>query len=418
MWKRFRAACDRFFERRKPQLDAQHAQEVQNLSAKQELVTRAQQIADAAPGEGGWGKAIAEIKELQRKWKEVGFVPRRDADAVYKAFRAACDALFAKRDEARDGEATAHRADIDAVKAEIDAVIAGGDDVVARAVAARAKARELDNRELATAVEQMVRHVIATHADAVQGSELDPAALRARREKLIDRLEELLPKQAPTLHADAAPADIAAQLKQAMRSNAFGDLRFSGRDPVEVVDELRTQWLEGGPILDDEDRAQQTRFDDLVKRVLDAAGAAAKDDREREERGSRGERRRRRRERRAPEPAPRVSDAPAAPIAARDDITRPAKFEPLPPPPMPRVEAKTEEPRSRPSSTSLPPMDEVDEGWDLGDDDPTATSDAEQAAAQADAAMQRPEPDAPPTASEMAGDSATGGDGIDEPGWD
>ena len=46
-----------------------------------------------------------------------------------------------------------------------------------------------------------------------------------------------------------------------MRSNAFGDLRFSGRDPVEVVDELRTQWLEAGPVLDDEDRAQAARFE-------------------------------------------------------------------------------------------------------------------------------------------------------------
>ena len=32
--------------------------------------------------------------------------------------------------------------------------------------------------------------------------------------------------------------------------------------------------------------------------------------------------------------------------------------------------------------------------------------------------MEQPEPETPPSASEMAGDSATGGDGIDEPGWD
>src|SRR6185369_13965124 len=189
----------------------------------------------AAPGEGGWGKAIAEIKKLQQQWKEIGFVPRRDDDAVYKAFRAACDSLFAKRDEARDAEANQHRDAIDGVKGEIADVLAGGDDVVARALAIRAKARELDSRELATSIDQMMRHVIATNPEAVT--------------------------------AGAAPADIAAQLKQAMRSNAFGDLRFSGRDPVEVVDELRTQWLESGPILDDADRAQQARFDELTKQV-------------------------------------------------------------------------------------------------------------------------------------------------------
>ena len=290
LWKRFRAACDRFFERRKPQLDAEHAEQAQNLTAKQGLIARAQTVADAAPGEGGWGKAIAEIKKLQQQWKEIGFVPRRDADAVYKAFRAACDSLFAKRDDARDAEANQHRDAIEAVKGELAEVLAGGDDVVTRALAIRAKARELDSRELATVVDQMVRHVIASNPDAVKGTELDPTAARNRRDKLIGKVEELLPKQAPQVTADANPADIAAQLKQAMRSNAFGDLRFSGRDPVEVVDELRTQWLEAGPVLDDDDRAQQARFDELVKRVLDAAGVAAKQDRDRDRDDARGER--------------------------------------------------------------------------------------------------------------------------------
>ena len=493
LWKRFRAACDRFFERRKPQLEARHAEEEQNLARKQALIERARQVAAKAPDDGGWGKAIGQIKDLQQQWKTIGFVPRRDADAVYKAFRAACDSLFAKRDEARDAEANQHRDAIDDVKGEIaDLLVEAGDDVVAKTVAIRAKARELDSRELAQSVEQLVRHVVTAHADKVAGTELDPSAARARREKLLGKVEELLPKQAPAVTADAAPADIAAQLKQAMRSNAFGDLRFSGRDPVEVVDELRTQWIEAGPVLDDADRAQQARFDDLTKQVLDAAGAAAKADRDRggdEDRGERGERgRRRRRDERgvddsgrrrdrrsaeppqtapaasaspapstapsfaaAPAPAPRpeprdvaaaaagvVGNVPAAiPQTAHDAITAPAQlpFSPAPAPSVPPspaasalpsmpaippVSASTapvvEPPRAKPA-TNAPPIEEIDEGWDLGDDDPTASASAEQAAADADDEMQRPQPDVP-SSSEMAGDSATGGDGIDEPGWD
>ena len=38
----------------------------------------------------------------------------------------------------------------------------------------------------------MVRHVITSNPDAVKGTELDPAALRNRRDKLIARAEELL----------------------------------------------------------------------------------------------------------------------------------------------------------------------------------------------------------------------------------
>ena len=396
LWKRFRAACDRFFERRKPLIEARRAEESENLAKKQALIARASQVADSAPGEGGWGKAIAEIKELQRQWKEIGYVPRRDADAVWSAFRRACDSLFEKRDAARDSEANAHRAELDAVKAEIAAVIAGGDDVVARAVAVRAKARELGG--LARELEDMVRHVIATHGEAVKGSELDPAALRARRMKLIEKLEELMPKQPASVSAGAAPADIAAQLKQAMRANAFGELRFSGRDPIEVVDELRVQWGEIGPILDDGDLAAQ--FDAACTRALEAAGA--RDDRERrpepgEERGGR-----RRRSRRSAEQA--------VPQSAHDAITAPASFEPLPAPTVPAPPVVAEPPPAAPppsrakSASTLPPMDALDTAWDMPDEDPTA-------------GPAKDEP-APPSASEMAGDSATGGDGIDEPGWD
>ena len=96
-------------------------------------------------------------------------------------------------------------------------------------------------------------------------------------------------------------------------------------------------------------------------------------------------------------------------MSAHDAVTKPANYPFL-------AEAKAEPARAKPI-TNAPPIEEIDEGWDLGDEDPTATSDAAQAAAAADAAMERPVPDIP-SSSEMAGDSATGGDGIDEPGWD
>ncbi|MFN0247663.1 MAG: DUF349 domain-containing protein [Kofleriaceae bacterium] len=425
LWKRFRTACDKFFERRKPLLDAKHAEEGANLAKKQALVTRAHEIA-AKAGEGTWGKAIGEIKDLQAEWKEIGFVPRRDADAIYKSFRAACDSLFAKRDAARDSEANAHRAEIDALRAEIEAARGSGD--VNAAITARAKARELG--VLGAESVAMVQHLIANHADAIKGTELDPAQLRAKREKLIARAEELLPKLAA---APVASGDVAAQLKAAMQKNAFGDLRFSGRDPFEVVDELRATWTEIGPILDAEDRAQVERFDATAAKVLDAAGAKARP--ERDEEGGR----RRRRDRSGgtdpsnaaeqivgvvatptaiPERSPltTVPDARASasaeistpdevtgnqpiPLATHDAVTLPARLPPempsdippvvttpLPPPP---VRTKT--------ASMAPPAEELDGGWDLGDDDPTGGKVEET-----------------PSSTEMAGDGSVEGDGLDQ----
>jgi uncharacterized protein DUF349 len=433
LWKRFRAACDRFFERRKPQLDAQHAEEVANLEKKQALVARAKAIADGAPGEGGWGKAIGAVKDLQREWKEVGFVPRRDADAIYKAFRTACDALFAKRDAARDAEADAHRAERDALLAEI-AAVPTSDDPIARALAVRAKARELGGVQ--AELDAMVRALAEQHADKLAGTELDPAQLRARRDKLIAKAEELLPKQAPAVSAGGDPADIAQQLKAAMRGNAFGGLRFSGRDPIEVADELRASWRDIGPVLDDADRAQEERFEQTLGQALAAAGVAAREEpRDRGDRGDRGERGDRRRRRRERSAAPTVSSsepiepgevalatpevppltsipdaagsavaaiesppadiavtAAAVPVSAHDAITQPARL----PPEVPIGDV----PASRTKTGTLPPpptAEEVDEGWELGEEDPTAAA-------------------SPPSSEEMAGDGAVEGDG--NPGWD
>jgi len=85
---------------------------------------------------------------------------------------------------------------------------------------------------------------------------------------------------------------------------------------------------------------------------------------------------------------------------APDVPTAPAQipFEPLPAPPMPVAP----EPPRRVTAT-LPPMDELHTGWDLDGEDPTA---------------QKTEAPSPPSSDEMASDGATGGDGIDEPGWD
>ncbi len=46
--------------------------------------------------------AINEAKNLQRQWREVGMVSRRDDARLWKRFRAACDQIFARRDQQRD----------------------------------------------------------------------------------------------------------------------------------------------------------------------------------------------------------------------------------------------------------------------------------------------------------------------------
>src|SRR5262249_10328264 len=159
---------------------------VDNLARKEALCAKVEALVASAPGEGGWGAAIGAIKRAQNDWRDIGFVPRRDADAIYARFRAACDALFEKRDAARDAEALAEKAEVEALRGEIDGVLADGG--AAKAIEIHGKLRALAERglapsaELASRYEQMIRHVIATDAAGLRGSELDPEAAQRKRE--------------------------------------------------------------------------------------------------------------------------------------------------------------------------------------------------------------------------------------------
>ena len=46
-----------------------------------------------------WKKTTELFIELQKKWKEIGAVPRKKSEVIWKRFRAACDEYFAERDK-------------------------------------------------------------------------------------------------------------------------------------------------------------------------------------------------------------------------------------------------------------------------------------------------------------------------------
>lgn len=88
--KRFYGIMDQFRDLRR---GATHG----NLERKQALVTRAQELA----GQDNPQAAMAEARTLQAQWKEIGPVSFKEDRQLWETFRAACDAIFAKRDTQR-----------------------------------------------------------------------------------------------------------------------------------------------------------------------------------------------------------------------------------------------------------------------------------------------------------------------------
>ncbi len=87
IWKRFRAACDKFFERKSAHFASVENEYAENLRKKSELI---EQMLVADIKEGGHDM----IKEFQRRWSEIGYVPIKHKDELQKRYKEAVDKLF------------------------------------------------------------------------------------------------------------------------------------------------------------------------------------------------------------------------------------------------------------------------------------------------------------------------------------
>lgn len=95
VWKRFRAACDEFFENRDKHLGAQDEEQVENLNRKRALIDEIKEFVVE-----GKDEARAALKEFQSRWNEIGFVPIKEKNAIQDEFRSAINQKFA---EIREG---------------------------------------------------------------------------------------------------------------------------------------------------------------------------------------------------------------------------------------------------------------------------------------------------------------------------
>ncbi len=87
VWKRFRAACDAFFERKAKHFSAVDDEHEQNLVRKQALLA---EMREADIKAGGFEM----IKDFQRRWSEIGFVPIKQKESVQKQYKAIVDEMF------------------------------------------------------------------------------------------------------------------------------------------------------------------------------------------------------------------------------------------------------------------------------------------------------------------------------------
>ena len=116
IFERFRAACDDFFKRKAEHIKSMKGQMNENLDKKKRMCEQAEALKDSTD----W-KATAEIMtKLQKEWKEVGPVPKKHSDAVWKRFIGACDYFFEQKGKAEASHRSAEHENLDKKKAIIE----------------------------------------------------------------------------------------------------------------------------------------------------------------------------------------------------------------------------------------------------------------------------------------------------------
>lgn len=116
LFTRFRAVCDRFFTLKSDFFKQMKETQADNLARKTALAERAEALKDSTD----WRKTTDELVALQKEWRTIGAVPKKQSDAVWRRFMDACDAFFDAKKAATGSQRSAEQANLQAKQAIID----------------------------------------------------------------------------------------------------------------------------------------------------------------------------------------------------------------------------------------------------------------------------------------------------------
>lgn len=90
IWQRFRGACDEFFARKTQYYNTLRADENENLAKKEAILTQLKEYQFGEDKE----ENLRVIKDFQRQWMEIGFVPVDQKERLRNEFRKVLDSHF------------------------------------------------------------------------------------------------------------------------------------------------------------------------------------------------------------------------------------------------------------------------------------------------------------------------------------
>ena len=95
IYKRFREACNLFFEKKKEFFKVINDVLDANLQKKIEICMIAESLKDSQE----WKETTLELIKLQKQWKNIGQVSQKKSNQIWNRFRSACDHFFKQKEE-------------------------------------------------------------------------------------------------------------------------------------------------------------------------------------------------------------------------------------------------------------------------------------------------------------------------------
>ena len=93
IWKRFRSACDKFFNAKNEAFSGKREEEKENLVKKEALILS---LTELSTKEVTHKEAFAELKQINAEWRAAGFVPHKDVKRISKSYDEANNAVYTK----------------------------------------------------------------------------------------------------------------------------------------------------------------------------------------------------------------------------------------------------------------------------------------------------------------------------------
>ena len=118
IWKRFRTACDEFFNAKNEHFKGLQASEGGNLQIKLDIIAKL----NAFEYSENRQESLAKVKELQRQWMETGHVPIKEKDRIQAEFKTAVNKIYDKlKVDSQEASQMNYRSRFENVKDQPDA---------------------------------------------------------------------------------------------------------------------------------------------------------------------------------------------------------------------------------------------------------------------------------------------------------